>query len=311
LPEAPPQYGSYTYAQLIDALKQYIPPGKDPEQWLDDKISRDYLAMLEQRFGQMSDTELMLDLLQLGIDLGGIFDPTPVTDGANTVISVFRGRLLDAGTNAVAAAVPFIGDTLKLAKIPHYIAVLGSLTGWFAKSAGGAFLVGVVLTDIEKLLQQLQKIWNRLSPAMQEAMTDLKKAVRSAKISADDAAAKLMARWADNPNLAGKMPIPGARTTGVERAIALEVQLVKKRGAGTINWSPAEIAQIKQTGQLPPGIVGHHINDVARFPEWQGDPRNIELLRGQPANLEKHGGNFRNATTGPLIDRQALIDQAE
>jgi len=58
-----------------------------------------------------------------------------------------------------------------------------------------------------------------------------------------------------------------------------------------------------ETAVVPDNIIGHHINDVARFPEWAGDPRNIEFVRGQAGNLQQHGGNFRNGTTGPLIDR--------
>lgn len=106
-----------------------------------------------------------------------------------------------------------------------------------------------------------------------------------------------------NPHLEGRTPMPGTRGTGVSRARAAEVELVKRTGRGTLDWTPAEIAEIQRTGRLPPGTVGHHINDVARFPEWAGDPRNIRVVRGQPRNLAEHGGNFQNSTTGPLIDR--------
>ena len=69
--------------------------------------------------------------------------------------------------------------------------------------------------------------------------------------------------------------------------------------------------KIQQTGRLPPGTIGHHISSVVPYSDWQGDPRNIDFVRGQAGNLEEHGGNFHNPTTGPLIDRQALIEEAE
>jgi GHH signature containing HNH/Endo VII superfamily nuclease toxin len=97
----------------------------------------------------------------------------------------------------------------------------------------------------------------------------------------------------------------------VARARALEVELVRRTGRGTLDWTADEIAFIKQNGRLPDGIVGHHINDVAHNPHWEGDPGNIRFVRGQPGNLEEHGGNFQNSTTGPLIDRQGMIDQAQ
>lgn len=108
---------------------------------------------------------------------------------------------------------------------------------------------------------------------------------------------------ASNPHLEGKTPMPGSRGTGVNRAKQAEVDLVQRTGKGTTNWTPSEIEHIQRTGTLPDGTVGHHINSVNDFPEWQGDPRNVRLLRGQADNLAEHGGNFQNGTTGPLIDR--------
>ena len=109
----------------------------------------------------------------------------------------------------------------------------------------------------------------------------------------------------NNSFLEGKTPIAGTRGTGVNRAIAAEVDLVRRTGQGTIEggWAAPEIAFIQETGQLPQNIVGHHINNVAQYPEWAGDPRNIRFVRGQASNLAEHGGNFQNPTTGPLIDR--------
>lgn len=113
-----------------------------------------------------------------------------------------------------------------------------------------------------------------------------------------------------NPYLAGQTPLAGTRVTGINRAKALEIELVQKTGAGTSDWTAPEIEEIIRTGELPGKIVGHHINNVAQYREWAGDPRNIEFVRGQGGNLDAHGGNFRNPTTGPLIDRAAMIREA-
>lgn len=85
------------------------------------------------------------------------------------------------------------------------------------------------------------------------------------------------------------------------------MELVRKTGKGTFDWEPDEIEFIKRTGELPDEVVGHHINSVVPNLEWAGDPRNIRFYRDQSGNLDAHGGNFRNSTTGPLIDRAAML----
>jgi RHS repeat-associated protein len=94
------------------------------------------------------------------------------------------------------------------------------------------------------------------------------------------AAMRRPAASATNPNLRGLTPQPGTRGTGVSRAAQLEVELVQRTGSGTIDWNADEIAFIKQNGRLPRGIVGHHINSVVPYDDWQGDPRNIMFVRG-------------------------------
>lgn len=61
----------------------------------------------------------LLDLGQLSLDIAGIFDPTPVTDVSNALISFGRRQWLD-GFLSLAGVVPGLGDTAKIAKIPRY-----------------------------------------------------------------------------------------------------------------------------------------------------------------------------------------------
>ena len=60
--------------------------------------------------------KLGLDLTQMGLDIVGIFEPTPFADLTNTGISVFRGDWLGAGLS-LAGVIPYIGDTAKLGKL--------------------------------------------------------------------------------------------------------------------------------------------------------------------------------------------------
>jgi hypothetical protein len=64
--------------------------------------------------------ELAFDISQLILDITGILDPTPVSDGANTLLSLARGNWFDAVVSAVSM-VPFVGDLAKMAKLPKYV----------------------------------------------------------------------------------------------------------------------------------------------------------------------------------------------
>ena len=68
---------------------------------------------------------LRLDIAQLGLDLFGIFDPTPISDGVNAFISLCRGDFLWAAISA-ASMVP-AGDVAKLLNLERYLNSLQSL----------------------------------------------------------------------------------------------------------------------------------------------------------------------------------------
>ncbi|HWU52618.1 MAG TPA: RHS repeat-associated core domain-containing protein, partial [Tahibacter sp.] len=133
----------------------------------------------------------------------------------------------------------------------------------------------------------------------------------------------------------------GSRQDAIDRAWALEKELLQNNQVGTRAWSPAERNMILNTpvgskpGQLSSvmsgaGYTGHHINSVknngALGTKWQGDPRNIVFLENHKhpnsTNMpnaynehfhspQGHRGSTNNTSRGRLIDRQAMIDQAK
>ncbi len=60
--------------------------------------------------------ELGLDLTQMGLDVAGLFDPTPISHGANGGLSLLRGDRLGAGISAVSMIL-YLGDAAKLGKL--------------------------------------------------------------------------------------------------------------------------------------------------------------------------------------------------
>ena len=71
---------------------------------------------------------------------------------------------------------------------------------------------------------------------------------------------------------------------------------------------------VHNTGRVR-GYTGHHINNAATAPAWEGDPRNIRFLSNGRAGLpndhlyadQGHRGNWQNSTRGRLIDRMEMV----
>ena len=97
--------------QLLDEVAPHLPP----------RDLQDVQRELGQSPGkpQGIDADLALDLTQIGLDIAGIFDPTPISDGANTLISLGRGDWLGAGLSAISM-IPYVGDAAKLGKLGKY-----------------------------------------------------------------------------------------------------------------------------------------------------------------------------------------------
>ena len=96
--------------------------------------------------------ELALDLLSLALDLAGIVDPTPVSDGASALIALGRGNWLDAAISG-ASVIPYIGDLAKAGKLPKYM-----------KSVERAFALA---KQSEKFAQALVPAFHRIKEALE------------------------------------------------------------------------------------------------------------------------------------------------
>ena len=150
--------------------------------------SLDAAAVAERR------EALMLDLTQIGLSIAGIFDPTPVSDGLDGLISVFRGDWLGAGISVVSM-IPYLGDAAKLGKLPKFLDTianavdLAKMDAAFAAAARPAF---------DKIAAALDAVPIDSLPA---AAQDTLKAMR-AKL--DEVPAPTTARGADEAMQAGR-----------------------------------------------------------------------------------------------------------
>ena len=77
-----------------------------------------------------------------------------------------------------------------------------------------------------------------------------------------------------------------------------EQELVQK-GTGTREWTPKQQQDILEKGKAydEDGVAfqGQHMKSAEMYPEYQGDPGNIQFLT-RAEHLEAHNGNWRNPT---------------
>lgn len=102
------------------------------------------------------------------------------------------------------------------------------------------------------------------------------------------------------------------RTSEASKAIRTAWQKEKElvsEGKGTRDWTSEQQKEILELGKAyyhsenPDDIndgkafEGHHMKSAEAYPEYQGDPDNIQFL-SRPEHQEAHGGDYKNPTNG-------------
>lgn len=86
------------------------------------------------------------------------------------------------------------------------------------------------------------------------------------------------------------------RQTAVRLAWRCEKNRVQE-GYGTRNWSASEQEELISEGVVH-GYEGHHMKSVSLFPEYAGDPKNIQFLSETEHLWGAHNGNYHTPTNG-------------
>ena len=113
-------------------------------------------------------------------------------------------------------------------------------------------------------------------------------------------------------NSCSNKKLSAEKQKAVRKAWKQEKELVEKTGQGTREWTIEEKQELLKTGRVK-GYEGQHMKSAAAFPEYAGDPNNIQFLKGRNMDinehLEAHMGNYSNITnwyydpkTGVYID---------
>jgi hypothetical protein len=132
-------------------------------------------------------TELALDLTQIGLDIVGIFEPTPFADGANTLMSWGRGDFW-GGVMSAAGMIPYVGDLAKLGKM-----------GKWAKTVANAVEMASSSPALARKLEPgLKAIKEAVDAIPQAALDNLPKEAREAMVSMKSKLDDFFTRGADD-----------------------------------------------------------------------------------------------------------------
>jgi len=93
-----------------------------------------------------------------------------------------------------------------------------------------------------------------------------------------------------------KRQLSNERQNAVRRAWKLEGERVKN-GKGTRDWTSTQQKEILDRGSVR-GYEGHHMKSVSLYPEYAGEPRNIQFLTEEEHLYGAHNGDYHNLTNG-------------
>lgn len=111
---------------------------------------------------------LVADLAQLTLDITGIIEPTPISDGTNAVISVVRsvgslfggdlggaGGHLGNGVLSAVGIIPYLGDAAKLGKIGKWAQTVSDAVGAVASNPALRSTFEPALREIKDLVAKI------------------------------------------------------------------------------------------------------------------------------------------------------------
>ena len=199
----------------------------------------------------------------MSLDIVGIFDPTPVSDGLNTVTSVVRGKWLDAGLSAVSM-VPYIGDLAKAGKLGSWAKTIDDVISMAAKNPDFAKAVDPVLDRIHDAIDSLPS-------GLPDGVEDTLGAVKS-KVSVR------IRRSASEEQLA-LIKAGEIAPDGVTKGMDYSADAIKNFDYGT--------HLKKLIGPPPPNMDSHHAHHIL-FKVGNKEAQQLLVQKGQ-AILRKHG----------------------
>ncbi|HLM58672.1 MAG TPA: hypothetical protein VK422_21390 [Pyrinomonadaceae bacterium] len=265
--------------------------------------------------------ELALDLTQMALDIVGLVDPTPISDGSNGIVSLFRGDFFGAGISALGM-IPYVGDLAKVGKLGKFVKTMERVVDIARVDARFADEVRPVLNQIRGALDQIP--FDKLPDAAREPLQALKGKV-------DDFFSATPTSGGDTftGTLRGaRVELPGVTVRSISYTKRSADELATLRNAfnsteragfvRSLANDPAKVAQLRRAGlnddqirmladgKIPQGWQVHH-----KLPLDDGgtnDYSNLVLIKNEP--YHKVITNAQNSATRGMTEGQTrLIEQ--
>ena len=242
---------------------------------------------------KVDSADLALDIAQMGLDIAGIFDPTPISDGASGLISLFRGDFLGAGISAVSM-VPYLGDAAKLGKLGRYAETLAKAVEAAKHSPEVAKAIGPAMEKLREAIGAipLEKLPDSLRNAIEPLKTKLDDFARIGVHQVSETVGRNRLTWTQN----------AAGDTIGAKAVLNETFSVGRSSA-------EQAAQGVARGRGVAGDVGGHIIGH-RFAPNQGAknmfPQNMEFNNSAFRKVENEWGDWIKKGNTVEVDIQMI-----
>lgn len=265
--------------------------------------------------------ELMLDLTQMALDIAGLVDPTPISDGSNGIVSLFRGDFFGAGISALGM-IPYVGDLAKVGKLGKFVKTMERVVDLARMDARFAERVRPVLNRIRGALDRVP--FESLPDAARRPLQALKGKVddffRSAPTPGGDTfTGTLRGARVELPGVSVRSISYTKRSADELRALRNAFDSTERAGfVRSLAGDPAKVAKLREAGltddnirmladgKIPQGWQVHH-----KLPLDDGgtnDYSNLVLIKNEP--YHKVITNAQNAATRGMNEGETrLIEQ--
>ncbi|WP_242272140.1 T7SS effector LXG polymorphic toxin [Bacillus cereus group sp. BfR-BA-01310] len=230
-----------------------------------------------------------------------------VVAGAASIIEILEGLTVIGGANFLT----FVAEvgTGGLAS-PIVLPLDAAATAAGLSLAGhGVFVGGNAIQNGKDTLQKFQSSSNGTSGRIKEKVdaNNIQKSQSSSEVgnSVKNTEKIRIVDGKKQYNVNGKWvtdkQFSALRQKAVRHAWRQEKELIKKTGKGTRDWTPAEKLELLQTGKVK-GYEGQHMKSANEYPDFAGEPDNIQFLKGRNMDVNEHfdahRGNYHNPTNG-------------
>ena len=246
---------------------------------------------------------LLLDVTQMTLDVAGIFDPTPATDGINAAISLFRGDLFGAGVSAVSM-IPYIGDLAKAGKLGKWAQTLDGVARMAADNPAFRRMVEPMLSKLGDAIGAVPDgVMSKLPDGVQAGLASAKRKIddvlgvtlERARAGLDEMLGRAPAAKAEIDALADEI------ASGLEGASVAKAPVKSRERAleKVMTDYAGDASRIKDLARNTIVVQGDDVASVVRQLEARG--ATVKVIEPSEASLGYSGVNATIRTESGLV----------